>query len=71
MGKFVEAYDPETKRKAMVPEHWLQDGSPFPHLKPVPSSRDKRATKTAAAKKASEKEAAAASGAEPTKEKQS
>ena len=37
MTAFVEAYDPDTGIKNLVPEHFLGEDSPFPHLKAAPS----------------------------------
>lgn len=45
---FVHAYDPITKARVVVPEHFLGEDSPFPQLKPLPSSRrDTAATDSA------------------------
>lgn len=55
MPDFVNAYDPVTKRRVVVPAHFLGDKSPFPQLKQLPSERDSAAKTTPATKKAARK----------------
>lgn len=46
---FVRAVNKLTGDIQRIPAHWLADGSPFPHFKPLPSTRrtERQATKTA------------------------